>query len=227
MTDPLRPTPDSRVMLHATCRLIWTCLLAVLLATTGLASQAFAQDGTWATRQPMSVRLYGQGAVTLDGLVYVVGGAMAGGYPTPLPGLTPVYRPSTNTWGSVAPLNDMAPYPCTNCQAMPPGRAGEGSAVWTGRIWVVGGGTGNGYSPGTEIFDPRPATGWTCRRFPPRRLVRAAAVVDGIVYAFGGSPALPDEQRLQHGDDPGRHESRVPTPRTGARGRGGRRQSST
>lgn len=83
-----------------------------------------------------------------------------------------VYDPLSNTWASKAP--------------MPTSRAGAAAGVLTGKVYVLGGGTGSGIFSTVEAYDPA-SNSWTTEpSMPGVRQFLAAGVVDNVLCAIGG-----------------------------------------
>jgi hypothetical protein len=163
----------------------------------------------------METQLFVHGAVALNRIVYVVGGATNIGYPTPLPSWTGAYDPRTNTWSKKAHLNDAAPYPCTSCSYLPPGRCGAGVVESGGKIYVVGGGTGNGSVPGTEVYDPATDTWSDKAQIPTARQSLTAQAVNGVIYAIGGMYGRQDNHAYNIASNTWSTKASMPTGRTG------------
>jgi N-acetylneuraminic acid mutarotase len=111
-------------------------------------------------------------AVTVNGLIYLIGGLGSGGAAV---GTLDRYDPVANAWTSLAP--------------MPTARGFLGAGVINGIIYAVGGitaGSGGTVLPTVEAYDPATNT-WTTRAsLPTARRGLAVGVVHGILYATGG-----------------------------------------
>ncbi|GMR33082.1 hypothetical protein PMAYCL1PPCAC_03277, partial [Pristionchus mayeri] len=101
----------------------------------------------WTAIAPMKSGRYGMGAAVLNGMIYVVGGYVAGGNYDPSFSNVEVYDPDTQGWTLIAPMKTR--------------RYGMGVAVLNGQIYVVGGAEYAGeYFDIVERYDPRTNT-WT------------------------------------------------------------------
>jgi len=130
----------------------------------------------WMSRPPMPTPRYGLGVGVINGLLYAVGGAVG-------VGTVEVFNPATNSW---------APRP-----AMPTQRQELGVGVINGILYAVGGlhdcnCTVNG-RPGifavntVEAYNPSTNTWTTKSSMPSPRRQLGVGVVNGILYAVGGS----------------------------------------
>jgi hypothetical protein len=109
---------------------------------------------------------------------YVIGGGSNGG-PFRPPAFTSVeaYDPKTDSWQARAPL--------------PQRRESAGSAVVDGKIYVIGGGDSvwwstTPYAP-VAIYNPATNTWTEGAKMPTPRKGLAVVVIDGLIYAVGGS----------------------------------------
>jgi hypothetical protein len=131
---------------------------------------------SWSSRAPMPTPRFGLAAATVDGVVYVVGGASS---TTMYEVAVEAYDPATNTWDST-----LAP--------MPTGRALLAAVEIDGVIYAIGGlndsntlATNEAYDPATDTWDNSLAPMLT------GRASLAAAAVDGVIYTLGGTePSL-------------------------------------
>ena len=72
---------------------------------------------------------------------------------------------------------------------MPTARSSLATSAVNGKIYAIGGHTGNGVVGTVEEYDPVIDT-WTKKaNMPTARFRLSTSVVDGIIYAFGGSLA--------------------------------------
>jgi len=160
-----------RTVLMAHTSKISKAILTVLLssAVIAISNQAFAQEGTWATKAPM---LMARGAVAgsiIGSNLYVVGGGNRGGafYST-----LEVYDPTTNIWTFLAP--------------MPTAREAAAAAAINGKLYVVGGSRYPIPLETLEVYDPTTNT-WTSKAsMPAARSHIGAAAINGRLYVVGG-----------------------------------------
>ena len=124
----------------------------------------------WTTKAPMPTALYGMGAATINGVLYVVGGVNDR---NEVVGTVEAYDPATNTWSPRASL--------------PTPRFNLGTTVINGVLYAVGGYT-YGYPPRTtvEAYDPTSDTWTTKASMPTGRGLLGVAAINGILYAVGG-----------------------------------------
>ncbi len=145
------------------------CALAVLigLAGTALGLGALGADVPieWASIAPLPLARHSGTVVTVDGLVYVIGGIEYGNtmtvfgqtYAVTTGALVDVYDPRTNTWTSRAPL----PYPINLMTRKAEGRQWAAGAAFGGRIYLFGGANLNGEVRDTiDVYDIATNT-WT------------------------------------------------------------------
>lgn len=168
-------------------------------------------DLTWASKQPLPEPLYGSAGVTLNGLIYSIGGShWIVNYR---------YDPSANSWtrradfpgppgvseGGAAAVGSTIYAPCgdlwpstsfrievtgTDTWSLGPNvptlRRGPGVVAVNGKVYVIGGSDMLGT---VEVYDP--STGnWTSRTsMPTPRSFFATAVIGDKIYTFGGLDA--------------------------------------
>lgn len=122
--------------------------------------------GTWVARAPMPEARIAGAAVTVDGYIYIVGGA--GGTNALLR-----YDPSEDRWVALASLTHA--------------REHTAAVALNGKIYALGGRwRGLGELSSVEIYDPAPNT-W--REGVPMQIPRAgfaAAILDGKIVVAGG-----------------------------------------
>ncbi len=131
---------------------------------------------TWSLRAPMPTPRFGSAAVTISGLVYVVGGLQD----VYVLGTLEVYDPVTDTWTPRAP--------------MPTPRAFLGVAVVDGILYAIGGAAcvdanvpcATKSVATVEAYDPATDTWTTKASMPTPRQSVGAAVINGRIYAVGG-----------------------------------------
>ena len=86
--------------------------------------------------------------------------------------ISAVMSPAANSWTSGAP--------------MPTARQGTATGVIKGKVYVVGGATGNAITGITEVYNPTSNSWTTGAPMPTPRFVPASAVVNNILYVIGG-----------------------------------------
>lgn len=183
---------------------------------TGDIGQALIQDtaevydpasGEWSPIAPIPTgRTLPGAALASDGRIYVVGGAVNGGYSTAIE----AYDPGADTWTSgLAPM----PTPRYEVAAV---AAGQGAQE---RVYALGGfnnGVAGGSFATVEAYDPATDTWSTVAPLPTaRRGLAAVRGPDGLVYAIGGSPVSGSPpSNAVHAYDPatGTWSSRAPLP---------------
>jgi len=129
---------------------------------------------TWEGLQPLPTALDHIQGVSLDGLIYYIGGLS--GWPGPHADTVYIYDPETDSFSEGA--------------SMPRGRGAGGVAVHDGKIYYAGGlhtdDAGTDVVAWFDVYDPQTDT-WTALPDMPRaRDHFHAAVVDGVFYAIGG-----------------------------------------
>lgn len=139
-----------------------------VLATIGTGGNTWAQGSL----APMPTPRNGTAAVSLNGLIYVIGGVLSNGtYVATME----AYNPVTNTWAAEAPM--LTP------------RADLAAVAVNGLIYAIGGGNFT-LAPNTfnavEVYDPASNTWTTKSPMPTARLGLGAAVVNNLIYAVGG-----------------------------------------
>ncbi|MHC4330084.1 MAG: Kelch repeat-containing protein [Planctomycetota bacterium] len=125
---------------------------------------------TWAEAAPMPRGVWGHSANVVDDKIYVVGGASA----TNALRIVQVYDPQTDMW--------------TNATPIPKATRHFGASVLCGKIYVVGGWLKSSRTPysDTWVYDPTMDT-WTASVPIPERKVGPTSMVNGRIYAIGGS----------------------------------------
>jgi N-acetylneuraminic acid mutarotase len=130
----------------------------------------------WSTKAPLRQRRYGLTLAALNGKLYAMGGETCCDIEGLLR-LVEVYDPASDTWSEGPP--------------MPTARGEMRSAVINGVLYVVGGYSGNHNDRSVlstlEAFDPASNTWSTKAPMPTARDFLAVAVVNGMLYAMGGS----------------------------------------
>ena len=134
----------------------------------------------WVTRTPMPVANFLSGAAVANGVLYILGGRNEIFEPplTQAAFLAEAYDPSSDSWTMIAP--------------MPTPREQLGAASVNGIVYALGGLGGNDprisvWLDRVEAYDPSTNT-WSARApMPTKRSTFGVGVVNGIVYAVGGS----------------------------------------
>ncbi len=130
---------------------------------------------TWSIGIPMSSTRSALEAVSLDGLIYVIGGTFE-------PNDVEIFDPSGGTWQTGVPLPDT--------------RFSMAVVSRQGKIYVVGGTDvwGSGiYTDTNFVFDPGSGTWSTADPVPTARGALGAAVISDTIYVIGGvgAPGAP------------------------------------
>lgn len=130
---------------------------------------------SWEEVASMPYSTQSMGGGVIDGKLHICGGRSVG-----IAGGTTYaehvqYDPATDTWETLAPL--------------PTKRAGFGTAVSDGNLWVIGGEIGLNVLSSVEIYDPTSnswATGPSLPN-PDGRHGHTAGTIDGTLYVAGGT----------------------------------------
>lgn len=132
---------------------------------------------TWTTLTPLPEFLDHVQAVTVDGLIYYLGGLE--GWPGPQADTVYIYDPKTDSFSQGAP--------------MPRGRGAGGVAVYEGKIYYAGGLYAVGADVSSteavgwfDVYDPVTDTWASLPEMPRVRDHFHAAALDGVFYAIGG-----------------------------------------
>jgi N-acetylneuraminic acid mutarotase len=131
---------------------------------------------SWTTRASMPTSRMVLAAGSVNGKIYAIGGLVAA-FSTAL-STVEEYDPATNTW--------------TKKANMPTPRLGLGVGVVDGKIYAIGGMTSgsdfwSGMRNNVEVYDPD-TNKWTPKApMPTERCWFSASVVDGKIYAIGGT----------------------------------------
>jgi N-acetylneuraminic acid mutarotase len=128
----------------------------------------------WTKKADMPTARTSMGISAVNGKIYAIGGANAAGT---VVSIVEEYNPATDRW--------------TKKADMPTARASIGISVVNGKIYAIGGKSTGSTSwsnfSTVEMYDPETDT-WTQKAdMPTRRYSLSAAVVDGKIYAIGGS----------------------------------------
>lgn len=154
---------------------------SLLLACAGLfvssPPASAGTEGVWSLKAPLPVGKYGHHSCVLDDRIYALGGA-TGAAPTEVPtGSMFLYDPASDRW-SEAP-------------AMPTVRGFFATAAIDGKLYAVGGSRNiSTQDPGIgtlEIYDPGTRSWSRGADMPTPRADLTAAVVNGKLYAIGGT----------------------------------------
>ncbi|MEL4106285.1 kelch repeat-containing protein [Oscillospiraceae bacterium WX1] len=125
------------------------------------------------TKASMNTARQGLQAVTLNGMIYAIGGqtTTTGGYTNSVE----LYNPSNNTWMTVASMNTARSY--------------FGAVAYNGKIYVMGGINATGYLNSMEYYDPATDV-WTTMSvtLPVAMSSFSATLITGssTVYVVGG-----------------------------------------
>lgn len=132
---------------------------------------------TWTNAVATPIEMHHFQAVTLEGLVYVVG-ALTGNYPAePSISNVYIYNPTTNKWlvGPEVPVSRR--------------RGAAGAVAYNNKIYVVGGnasGHNAGFVNWFDEFDPATNTWKVLPNAPHARDHFMAVIIDNKLYAAGG-----------------------------------------
>jgi len=123
---------------------------------------------------------YAQGACTVNGKIYVFGGAIE--YPGPVYDNIQVYDPETNIWKDHGTMTSP--------------RDAFSTVAYDGKIYLLGGETNEPSSNAdildlVEAFDPETDSWETLAPMPSPRAYFSACVVNGKIYAIGGLHKFP------------------------------------
>jgi len=111
-------------------------------------------------------------AVSLNGEIFVIGGATGKTNSTFTTNLVLKYSPSTNAW--------------TTATTLPTALHSVGVVTLNNKIYVIGGGDAITVFNKVQVYDPA-ADNWTTRAvMPTARDVLSVIVYDGKIYAIGG-----------------------------------------
>ena len=149
-------------------------------------------NGTWAEIKAMGVMRESGRAAALEGYIWQVGGSQMGGAAGyPYLNTTLRYDPLQDDWTQMAGI----PFPVTDPADAPDGSGIADHAVVAlgGFIYAVGGTNGTTSLSSAWRYDPKTDTWKEVASMHVPRCYVAAAVMDGKIYAVGGSttPAGP------------------------------------
>lgn len=129
---------------------------------------------TWTNKTSMPTPRVSFAVAACQDKIYVIGGVV-GGYPNGVnTGVNEVYDPATDSW--------------ENKISMPTKRSQLNANVINGKIYLIGGRTGQAYSTVNlnQVYDTETDT-WTSKKPIPYLVVDyASAVVDNKIYVIGG-----------------------------------------
>lgn len=164
-------------------RMTSNTLLGLIFATSvWLASPASsALEGTWSRAGELPVSLMGLHANTLSGKIYIIGGQkLPNDAPIGSIGVSSklhVFDPASGDWALGADI--------------PTPRGFLGTAVVDGQLYAIGGSPNMAqHDPGVgtvEVYDPQSDTWSKAPEMPTPRADLTASVVDGRIYAIGGT----------------------------------------
>jgi len=148
-----------------------TFIVAGWIFAIVLSSAGTTRAGTWTQKTDMPTARMGFSTSVVDGKIYAVS-ALQGGVNR----LTKVevYDPATDTW--------------TEKADMPTTRTFVATSVVDGKIYAIGGTNswGGTYLATVEMYNPMRDT-WTRKADMPTARITETSVVNGIIYAIGGS----------------------------------------
>ncbi len=127
--------------------------------------EAFSQ---WALKTPASTAVWGPGAGSLNGFIYMIGGNNGVDMAT-----NQRYDPVSNAWTTLAPMPGARTYPAV-------------VGASNGKIYVFGGSLGAGYLNTVVEYDPGTNTWTTKAPMPTSRMGLGAAEYNGKIYVIGG-----------------------------------------
>ncbi len=126
---------------------------------------------TWTPRRRMPTARGALSVAVVDGIIFAVGG----GTPSAISSSVEAYDPQTDSWSSR--------------QHMPKPRIYLSTCVVDGILYAVGGASSpyfSGYLVDVDAYDPK-ADQWTQKKPMPRAGAVATVVVNGMIYALGGT----------------------------------------
>ncbi len=153
---------------------------------------------SWSMRADMPTARTMAAAAEVDGKIYVIGGALDTSNFTAT-GVVEVYDPASDSWEArhQAEVFDTPTYPKGSAgdlgpRSMPAALWSPAAAVVDGKIYVIGGGAGNPLGECTVsstvyVYDPASNSWDTAADMPTARALHSVSVVDGLIYAVGGS----------------------------------------
>jgi N-acetylneuraminic acid mutarotase len=147
--------------------------IVVSLLTFIVASQAFAQSGTWEMKASLPQPRAQHGVAASNGILYAVGGQIGDAATDTVV----AYDPTSNTWTSRTSTSQI--------------RKNHALGVINGIVYAVGGDDNNVILSSVEAYNPA-TNSWSSRdSLLTARSGLAVGVVNGIMYAVGGfSPGV-------------------------------------
>jgi N-acetylneuraminic acid mutarotase len=156
--------------------------IMVVIGLLGIVSIIKAQNSPWSAKCPLPERNTWLASCTLDGKIYVIGGAAD----LTVLSAVEVYNPVTDTWD-------------TTKAEMSGGRWGLSANVVDGKIYAFGGveGASGPALSKVEVYDPDSDTWELKTEMPTGRVGFASCVVDDKIYILGGAPGEPFQTPLK------------------------------
>jgi len=147
----------------------------------------------WTPKTPMPTVQYGFATATYQNMIYVFGGCsgfnQTTGYPINCTKANEAYNPTTDSWGTRAP--------------MPTARAEFQANVVNGKIYLLSGTLSTGdISNATEVYDPSNDSWSVAAAIPTAVGLYASAVVNSKIYVEGGGKSGPTITDLNQIYDP-------------------------
>lgn len=184
--------------------------LAILGMILGIASNGWAQGEPWVQKNNLSEARWTHSASVVEGKIYIIGGATSepnSEFILPVE----VYDPVTDS--------------CMQKANIPTGRVALSTSVVNGKIYAIGGAIGNMIGPSgcstVEEYDPISDTWTTKALMPTPRAALSTSVVDGKIYAIGGTlilynlVGLSTVEMYDPATDTWTTKANMPTPRLG------------
>ena len=133
-------------------------------------------SNSWTTLAAMPTARSSAGAGVVNGILYVIGGAIDSSTAVPV-ATVEAYDPTTNTWSTKAP--------------MPAPRHQVGVAVVGNILYAIGGHDVNGNHLTTvDAYDPVSDSWTTMAAMPTHRSYFGVTELNGTIYAIGGDDAV-------------------------------------
>jgi N-acetylneuraminic acid mutarotase len=177
------------------------------IGVTNLTEAYNSTSNTWATVAPMPTPRFSPAVGVINGKIYAASGGTASPPGVPQPAVLEVFDPTTNSWGSKAPI--------------PTPREIAAGAVVRGKLYVIGGfiRPANVSTNIVEIYDPATDT-WTAGApMPTARQGAAARAINGSIHVIGGERDTPPFFLATHEVyDPATNTWSTKTPMTMPRG---------
>lgn len=141
---------------------------------------AFAQPGQWFSRAPMPTPRQETTPAVLNGRIYLPGGFNASAQAVTT---VEAYDPAANTWSTPPPLPEILHH--------------YGLATVGSRLYLLGGYTGNSFTPTNRayVFIPDSNLWRRIANMPVARGAHSAVEFNGRIYLFGGITSLGDSRR--------------------------------